>query len=63
MGDALVAIGGALVVAGLLGRGGRRIGLPTIPLFMLARSAPRPLRFHGSHGVWRSLVSAQRSGR
>src|SRR5262245_28560388 len=42
MGDALVAIGGALVVAGLLGRGGRRIGLPTIPLFMLAGLALGP---------------------
>lgn len=36
MGSALVALGGALVAASLLGRFGRRMGLPTIPLFMLA---------------------------
>ena len=36
MGDALVALGGALLAAGLLARLGRRIGLPTIPFFMLA---------------------------
>ena len=36
MGSSLVAIGGALVAASVLGRLGRRIGLPTIPLFMLA---------------------------
>jgi CPA2 family monovalent cation:H+ antiporter-2 len=36
MGDALVALGGAFLVAGVLARLGRRVGLPTIPLFMLA---------------------------
>jgi CPA2 family monovalent cation:H+ antiporter-2 len=36
VGDALVALGAALLAAGLLARGGRRIGLPTIPLFMIA---------------------------
>jgi CPA2 family monovalent cation:H+ antiporter-2 len=34
--DALVALGGAFLAAGLLARIGRRIELPTIPLFMLA---------------------------
>ena len=36
MGSSLVALGAALVVTGVLGRVGRRVGLPTIPLFMLA---------------------------
>ena len=36
MGDELVALGAAFLVAGLLARVGRRFGLPTIPLFMLA---------------------------
>ena len=36
MGDALVALGGALLAAGFLARAGRRIGLPTIPFFMVA---------------------------
>jgi len=36
MGSSLVALGAALLAAGVLGRFGRRIGLPTIPLFMLA---------------------------
>jgi CPA2 family monovalent cation:H+ antiporter-2 len=36
MGDELVALGGALLAAGILARFGRRIGLPTIPFFMLA---------------------------
>jgi CPA2 family monovalent cation:H+ antiporter-2 len=36
MGDALVALGGAFLAAGILARLGRRIGLPTIPFFMLA---------------------------
>ena len=35
-GKELVALGAALLVAGMLARGGRRIGLPTIPLFMAA---------------------------
>ena len=35
-GKELVALGAALLVAGLLARAGRRIGLPTIPLFMAA---------------------------
>ncbi|MFI0354732.1 cation:proton antiporter [Actinomadura sp. 9N407] len=34
--EALIALGGAFLVAGLLTRAGVRIGLPTIPLFMLA---------------------------
>jgi CPA2 family monovalent cation:H+ antiporter-2 len=36
MGDELVALGGAFLAAGIAARLGRRIGLPTIPLFMLA---------------------------
>jgi CPA2 family monovalent cation:H+ antiporter-2 len=36
MGDELVALGGAFLAAGVLARLGRHIGLPTIPLFMLA---------------------------
>lgn len=36
MGDALVALGGAFLAAGVLARLGRRIGLPTIPFFMAA---------------------------
>lgn len=32
----LVAVGALLLVAGLLARGGRRLGLPTIPFFMAA---------------------------
>lgn len=32
----LVALGGAALTAGLLARGGRRLGLPTIPFFMAA---------------------------
>jgi CPA2 family monovalent cation:H+ antiporter-2 len=36
VGDALVGIGGAFLAAGLFGRLGRRIGLPTIPFFMVA---------------------------
>lgn len=36
MGSALVALGGSFLAAGLLARVGRRYGLPTIPLFMLA---------------------------
>ena len=35
-GRELVALGAALLVAGILARAGRRIGLPTIPLFMAA---------------------------
>jgi CPA2 family monovalent cation:H+ antiporter-2 len=34
--DTLVALGGAFLVCGLIARGGARIGLPTIPLFVLA---------------------------
>lgn len=34
--DALVALGGSFLAAGLLARLGRRIGLPTIPFFMAA---------------------------
>ncbi|BCB87764.1 cation:proton antiporter [Phytohabitans suffuscus] len=36
IGDALVALGGAFLAAAILARLGARIGLPTIPLFMLA---------------------------
>ena len=36
MGEQLFALGGALLAAGVLARSGRRIGLPTIPLFMVA---------------------------
>jgi CPA2 family monovalent cation:H+ antiporter-2 len=36
MGAALLALGAALLVAGIFARVGRRYGLPTIPLFMLA---------------------------
>jgi monovalent cation:H+ antiporter-2, CPA2 family len=36
VGQTLVALGGALLAAGFLARIGRRVGLPTIPLFMLA---------------------------
>jgi monovalent cation:H+ antiporter-2, CPA2 family len=36
VGDALVALGGAFLAAAVLARLGVRIGLPTIPLFMLA---------------------------
>lgn len=36
MPNALVALGGAFLAAGLLARMGRRIGLPTIPFFMMA---------------------------
>jgi CPA2 family monovalent cation:H+ antiporter-2 len=35
LGDALVALGGAFLAAGLLARTGRRIELPTIPLLCL----------------------------
>ncbi|MFI6981646.1 cation:proton antiporter [Embleya sp. NPDC050154] len=34
--EALIALGGAFLAAGILARTGARIGLPTIPLFMLA---------------------------
>ena len=34
--EALVALGGAFLVCGLIARAGVPIGLPTIPLFMLA---------------------------
>jgi monovalent cation:H+ antiporter-2, CPA2 family len=36
MGDALIALGGAFLAAGLLARLGGSIGLPTIPFFMAA---------------------------
>ncbi|MEU6645625.1 cation:proton antiporter [Saccharomonospora sp. NPDC046836] len=36
VGHALLAVGGAFLAAGLIARAGSRIGLPTIPLFMLA---------------------------
>ena len=34
--ETLMALGGAFLAAGLAARLGRRVGLPTIPLFMLA---------------------------
>lgn len=34
--EALIALGGAFLVCGLIARAGVRIGLPTIPLFMIA---------------------------
>jgi CPA2 family monovalent cation:H+ antiporter-2 len=36
VGNELVALGGAFLAAGIVARFGRHIGLPTIPLFMLA---------------------------
>jgi CPA2 family monovalent cation:H+ antiporter-2 len=36
VGETLVAVGGAFLASGLLARVGRRIGLPTIPFFMVA---------------------------
>lgn len=42
MGRELVVLGAAFLLAGLLARGGRRFGLPTIPLFMLAGIAVGP---------------------
>ncbi|MEU1732807.1 cation:proton antiporter [Streptosporangium sp. NPDC020145] len=36
LGDALIALGGSFLAAGIIARLGGRIGLPTIPLFMLA---------------------------
>lgn len=36
IGDELVALGSAFLAAGLLARAGRRIGLPTIPFFIVA---------------------------
>jgi CPA2 family monovalent cation:H+ antiporter-2 len=36
MGNELIALGGAFLAAAILARAGRAIGLPTIPLFMLA---------------------------
>lgn len=40
--DALIVLGGAFLVCGLLARGGARLGLPTVPLFMLAGVALGP---------------------
>ena len=37
MADTLVAVGGALLGAAVLARVGRRVGLPTIPFFMVGR--------------------------
>jgi CPA2 family monovalent cation:H+ antiporter-2 len=36
MGDILIGIGGAFLAAGVFARFGRRLGLPTIPFFMVA---------------------------
>lgn len=51
MGEELAALGASLLAAGILARFGRRIGLPTIPLFMLAGvifgpATPGPALFH-----------------
>ncbi len=51
MGRELVVLGSAFLLAGLLARGGRRVGLPTIPLFMAAGMlvgphTPGPVLFH-----------------
>ena len=40
--DALIALGLAFLAAGMLARAGRKLGLPTIPLFMLAGFALGP---------------------
>ncbi len=42
MGRELIVLGAAFLLSGLLARGGRRVGLPTIPLFMLAGIAVGP---------------------
>jgi K+:H+ antiporter subunit KhtU len=47
MGNELIALGGAFLAAGILARGGRAIGLPTIPLFMLAGIICGP----NTHGI------------
>ena len=36
MGDVLIGVGGAFLAAGIFARFGRRLGLPTIPFFMVA---------------------------
>jgi monovalent cation:H+ antiporter-2, CPA2 family len=36
IGEQLIALGGAFLAAGLLARAGRRVGLPTIPFFIVA---------------------------
>lgn len=51
MGEELAALGAALLAAGILARLGKRIGLPTIPLFMIAGvifgpATPGPALFH-----------------
>jgi len=50
MGHELIVLGAAFLLAGTLARAGRRIGLPTIPLFMLAGmmigpNTPGPILF------------------
>ena len=42
MDNELVAVGAALLLAGLFGRAGRRLGLPTIPFFIVAGIAFGP---------------------
>lgn len=50
MGHELLVIGAAFMLAGLLARGGRRVGLPTIPLFigagiLVGPNTPGPVLF------------------
>jgi CPA2 family monovalent cation:H+ antiporter-2 len=61
MGRELIVLGLAFLLAGLLARIGRRIGLPTIPLFVGAGilaglNTPGPVLFaSGGSGAARSL--------
>lgn len=52
IGEQLVALGGAFLAAGLLARAGRRIGLPTIPLFIIAG-----ILFGPTHQAWSSSMT------
>ena len=54
MGRDLIVLGVAFLLAGLLARAGRRVGLPTIPLFMAAGilagpNTPGPVLFSDEH--------------
>lgn len=56
MGEELAALGAALLAAGILARLGKRIGLPTIPLFMIAGvvfgpATPGPQLFHDAADI------------
>ena len=42
MDNELLAVGAAILLAGLFGRAGRRLGLPTIPFFIVAGIAFGP---------------------